>query len=57
MQFHLFANTRKEIILGLLIIISATATEFTSNTSIATIFVPIVDSLVRILNLKYSNKK
>ena len=45
-QFKLFSNTNKELILAFIIIFSATATEFTSNTSIASIFVPIIDSLV-----------
>ncbi len=50
-QFKFFSNTKKEFILVFVILLSATATEFTSNTSIASIFVPLVDSLVRVFIL------
>jgi di/tricarboxylate transporter len=39
-------STRKEITLLMIIVISAISTEFTSNTSIASIFLPIVNSIV-----------
>lgn len=41
-------STKKEITLLIIICICAFATEFTSNTSMSSIFIPIVDSIVRI---------
>ncbi len=40
-------SSQKEITLLAIIIMSATATEFTSNTSISSIFIPIVNSIVK----------
>ena len=39
-------SSKKEITLMIIMVISAGATEFTSNTSISSIFIPIVDSIV-----------
>lgn len=48
-QFKTFSNQPKEVLLIILILIIASLTEFTSNTSIASIFLPIIDEIVRIL--------
>lgn len=44
-------SDKKEITLLIILVISATATEFTSNTSISSIFIPIVNSIAIELNI------
>ena len=45
-KLKFLALSKKEVILGSIVVIAATATEFTSNISIASIFIPLVDTLV-----------
>jgi hypothetical protein len=49
-QLKTLTNNKKEINLLLIQIIPAILTEFASNSSIASIFLPIIDNLVCILN-------
>ena len=49
-------SDKKELTLLIIMVISAGATEFTSNTSISSIFIPIVDSIVKIRIFTYTGR-
>ena len=49
-QFSTFSGSRKEVLLIISQIVSAIATEFTSNVSIASVFIPLFDTLVNNIN-------